>query len=76
MNAPKIDFDMKKIRHPLEVIVPVRKMRNPHKTIRRYQTIVASVKELGLIESSDGFSPEKQTRASLPDGRTPALLRP
>ena len=50
MNAPKIDFDLKTIRLPLDVIVPVRKIRNPDKTIRRYQTIVASVKELGLIE--------------------------
>ncbi|MCE0497994.1 MAG: ParB N-terminal domain-containing protein [Methylacidiphilales bacterium] len=50
MSAPKIGFDLKKIRLSLDVILPVRKIRNPHKTIRRYQTIVASVKELGLIE--------------------------
>jgi len=50
MSAPKIDFDLKKIRLLLDVILPVRKIRNPHKTIRRYETIVASVKELGLIE--------------------------
>jgi len=50
MNAPKIDFDLKKIRLPLDIILPVRKVRNPNKTIRRYETIVASVRELGLIE--------------------------
>ncbi len=47
MSAPKIGFDLKKIRLPLEVILPVRKIRNPHKTIRRYETIVASIKEVG-----------------------------
>ena len=50
MSAPKIGFDLKKIRLPLEVILPVRKVKNPQKTIGRFQTIVASVKELGLIE--------------------------
>jgi hypothetical protein len=50
MSAPKIGFDLKKIRLPLEVILPVRKIRNPHKTIRRYETIVASIKEVGLVE--------------------------
>ena len=58
MNAPKIDFDLKKIRLPLEVILPIRKVRNPQKTIGRFQTIVASVKELGLIEPLMVF-PEK-----------------
>ena len=58
MNAPKIDFDLKKIRLPLDVILPIRKVRNPQKTIGRFQTIVASVKELGLIEPLMVF-PEK-----------------
>jgi hypothetical protein len=58
MNAPKIDFDLKKIRLPLEVILPIRKVQNPQKTIGRFQTIVASVKELGLIEPLMVF-PEK-----------------
>lgn len=50
MSAPKVGFDLKKIRLPLDVILPVRKIKNPHKTVRRYQTIVASIKEVGLVE--------------------------
>jgi hypothetical protein len=61
MNAPKIDFDLKKIRLPLEVILPVRKVKNPHKTIRRYETIVASIKEIGLIEPLMVFPQKNQT---------------
>jgi hypothetical protein len=50
MNTPKIGFELRKVRIPLEMILPVRKIKNPHKTITRYQTVVASIKEVGLIE--------------------------
>lgn len=50
MNTPKIGFDLKAISVPLEAILPVRKIKNPNKTIVRYQAIVASIKEVGLIE--------------------------
>lgn len=50
MSAPKIGFDLKKIHLPLDVILPIRKVKNPYKTVKRYETIVASIKEVGLIE--------------------------
>ena len=50
MSAPKITFDLKKIRLSIDLVLPVRKMKKPHKTIVRYHTIVASIKEVGLIE--------------------------
>jgi len=50
LNDPKIGFEMRKIRLPLSVILPVRQVKDPEKTIYRYQTIVASIKEVGLIE--------------------------
>jgi ParB/RepB/Spo0J family partition protein len=50
MNTPKISFDLQKVRVSIDAILPVRKIKNPHKTIVRYQTIVASIKEVGLIE--------------------------
>jgi len=50
LNDPKIGFEMRKIRLPLAVILPVRQVKDPEKTIYRYQTIVASIKEVGLIE--------------------------
>jgi ParB/RepB/Spo0J family partition protein len=50
MNTPKISFDLQKVRLSIDAILPVRKIKNPHKTIVRYQTIVASIKEVGLIE--------------------------
>jgi hypothetical protein len=40
MNTPKISFELKKVRLSLDVILPVRKINNPQKTIGRYQTIV------------------------------------
>ena len=60
MNTPKIGFELKKVRLPLDVILPVRKIKNPHKTISRYQTIVASIKEIGLVEPLMVFPQKKQ----------------
>ena len=50
MNTPKIGFELQKVRLSVDVILPVRKIKHPHKTIVRYQAIVASIKEVGLIE--------------------------
>ena len=60
MNTPKISFDLKKISLPLDVILPVRKIKNPDKTIRRYQTILTSIREIGLVEPLMVFPHKKQ----------------
>ena len=60
MNTPKISFDLKKIPLPLDVILPVRKIKYPDRTIRRYQTILASIKEIGLVEPLMVFPHKKQ----------------
>jgi ParB-like chromosome segregation protein Spo0J len=49
MNNPKLGFEMKKIRVPLADVLPVRQIKEPH-NIKRYRTIRASIKEVGLIE--------------------------
>lgn len=50
MSEMKIGFEPRKIRLPLEKIMPVRQVKNPQKTAHRYQTILASIKEVGLVE--------------------------
>ncbi len=50
MNAPKLGFDLEKIRVSLEKLLPVRKPKGPANGAVRYHTIVASIKEVGLIE--------------------------
>jgi hypothetical protein len=40
---------MKTIELPLEVILPIRKIKSPH-NLRRYQAIVKSMREVGMIE--------------------------
>ena len=60
MNTPKISFDLRKISLPLDVILPVRKIKHPDRTIRRYQTILASIKEIGLVEPLMVFPHKKQ----------------
>jgi ParB/RepB/Spo0J family partition protein len=60
MNTPKIGFELKKIRLSLDVILPVRKIKNPHQTIVRYATILASIKEVGLVEPIMVFPQKKQ----------------
>jgi len=60
MSTPKISFDLKKISLPLDVILPVRKIKHPDRTIRRYQTILASIKEIGLVEPLMVFPHKKQ----------------
>jgi len=50
MIDAKIGFEMRKVRLSLAVILPVRQLKDPQKNIRRYQTIRASIKEVGLVE--------------------------
>jgi hypothetical protein len=41
---------MRKIRLSLSAILPVRQIKDPQKNIRRYRTILASIKEVGMVE--------------------------
>src|ERR1700679_2467273 len=50
MSDAKIGFEMRKTRLSLAVILPVRQVKDPQKNVRRYQTIRASIKEVGLVE--------------------------
>lgn len=50
MSTTKVAFEMKKIKVSLDLILPVRRLKNPHKTISRYKRILTSIKEVGLIE--------------------------
>ena len=50
MTDTKVGFEMRKVRLSLAVILPVRQLKDPQKNIRRYQTIRASIKEVGLVE--------------------------
>jgi hypothetical protein len=51
MNHPKICFELRKIKLPLERIFPVRQIKDPEKTVTRYKTILSSIKEVGLVET-------------------------
>jgi ParB-like chromosome segregation protein Spo0J len=50
MTDEKIGFQMGTIRVPLAVILPVRQVKDPEKTVHRYKTIRASIKAVGLVE--------------------------
>jgi ParB-like chromosome segregation protein Spo0J len=50
MNAPAIGFDLQPIRLPLTSILPIRMVKEGELRPRRYDTILASVREVGLIE--------------------------
>jgi ParB/RepB/Spo0J family partition protein len=50
MNQAKITFELKKIRLGLDQILPVRQVKDPEKTVKRYATILSSVREVGIIE--------------------------
>lgn len=45
----KVAFEMRKVAVPLERILPARNIKNPH-NLRRYQAIVVSMREIGMIE--------------------------
>jgi len=48
-NEMKLGFEMKTIELPLEVILPIRNIKSPH-NLNRYQAIVKSIREVGMIE--------------------------
>lgn len=50
MPIPKIGFEYERITIPLVNILPVRKMGAPNRKVRRYKAILASIKEIGVIE--------------------------
>jgi ParB-like chromosome segregation protein Spo0J len=50
MNEMRIGFEMRKIRLALEDISPMRQIKDLHKGIMRYKKILASIKEVGLVE--------------------------
>jgi ParB-like chromosome segregation protein Spo0J len=50
MSNPKIAFEMRKVRLSLAAILPVHQIKDTQKTVTRYKTIVASIKEIGLVE--------------------------
>jgi ParB-like chromosome segregation protein Spo0J len=50
MSEMKLGFEMRRIRLALTDILPVRQVKDPQNNIRRYRTIRASIKEVGLIE--------------------------
>ena len=50
MNEMKIGFEMRKIQLALEDISPMRQIKDLHKGIMRYKKILASIKEVGLVE--------------------------
>jgi hypothetical protein len=48
--SAKFAFEMRKIVLPLGSIFPIRQIKDPHKTIVRYKTILSGIKEVGLLE--------------------------
>ena len=50
MSEAKVGFEMRVVRLSLDVILPVRQIKNPAKNISRYQTILSSIREVGVVE--------------------------
>ena len=50
MSDMKIVFEMRRVQIALADILPVRHVKDPQDNIKRYRTIRASIKEVGLIE--------------------------
>ncbi len=50
MNEMKLGFEMRRIRLPLASILPIRQVKEAQKKVTRYRTILAALKEVGLIE--------------------------
>ena len=50
MSTPPLGFELKQITLPLASILPSRSFDGPGKDTRRYHTILASIKEIGLVE--------------------------
>ena len=60
MSNAKIGFAMKKIRLLLENILPVRQITEAQKKANRYETILASLKVVGLVEPLVVFPQKSQ----------------
>jgi hypothetical protein len=50
MSQPKLAFEMRRIRLPLTDILPTRIVKDPQNNIKRFRSIRASIKEVGVIE--------------------------
>src|SRR5436853_2817408 len=50
MSNAKICFELQTVRLALSQIMPVRQVKDPQKRAIRYRAIVASIKEVGLVE--------------------------
>ncbi len=50
MSDAKIGFEMQKLSLALDAILPVRKIKEPQESGTRYKAILASIKEVGLVE--------------------------
>lgn len=50
MSGPKVGFEMRRVRLPLTSILPLRQIKNPSANIRRYRSILTSIREVGLVE--------------------------
>src|SRR3974390_2237112 len=50
MSEMRIGFEMRRVRIALADILPVRHVKDPQDNIKRYRTIRASIKEVGLVE--------------------------
>lgn len=50
MSKPVIGFEKERIVLPLDRILPVRSVKDPDKSVSRYQSIVSSIREIGVIE--------------------------
>jgi len=48
-NEMKLGFQMRTKEIPLEAILPIRTIKSPH-NVRRYQAILKSMREVGMIE--------------------------
>jgi ParB-like chromosome segregation protein Spo0J len=55
----KVAFELKKIRLPLDVICPVRPLKNLYKKAKRYKMMVSSIQQMGLVEPLVVF-PQKE----------------
>ena len=50
MSTAKLGFELRTVRLALDLILPVRQIKDPQKSAGRYRSILTSIKEVGLIE--------------------------
>ncbi len=50
MTTALISFEMRRVILPLDRILLVRVVKDPEKSVSRYQTIVSSIREIGVVE--------------------------